>query len=122
MTRQYGPVYGLFEGTRPMYVVSDADFLQVFIKQFSAFCSRRTNFLSHLFRSKGAYLFNAHASQWRRQRHILNPSFSPLKLKTMTPLIRKCIESMLVKINEMNGKEFNLYKLYERLTMDIICK
>jgi hypothetical protein len=25
-TRQYGSIYGIFEGTRPMYVVSDVDF------------------------------------------------------------------------------------------------
>ncbi len=122
-TRQFGSIYGLFEGTRPMYVVSDIDFLQeVFIKQFSTFHSRRTNFLSNLSKSKGAHLFNAHASQWRRQRHVINPTFTTLKLKTMTPLMNKCIESMLMKVNEMNGSEFNIFTLYQRLTMDVICK
>jgi cytochrome P450 family 3 subfamily A len=106
-----------------MYVVSDIDFLQeVFIKQFSMFHSRRTNFLSNLSKSKGAHLFNAHASQWRRQRHVINPTFTTLKLKTMTPLMNKCIESMLMKVNEMNGSEFNIFTLYQRLTMDVICK
>jgi hypothetical protein len=38
------------------------------------------------------------------------------------PLVNKCIESMIVKINEMNGSEFNIYSLYKRLTMDVICK
>lgn len=40
-TRQYGPIYGLLEGTRHMYVVSDVDFLQeVYIKKCSSFHSR----------------------------------------------------------------------------------
>jgi hypothetical protein len=40
-TRQYGSIYGIYDGTRPMYVVSDVDFLQeVYIKQFSSFHSR----------------------------------------------------------------------------------
>jgi cytochrome P450 len=122
-TRQFGSIYGLFEGTRPMYVVSDINFLQeVFIKQFSTFHSRRTNFLLNLLNSKGANLFTAHANQWRRQRHVINPTFTTLKLKTMTPLMNKCIESMLMKVNEMNGREFNIYTLYQRLTMDVICK
>jgi hypothetical protein len=29
---------------------------------------------------------------------------------------------MMVKLNEMNGSEFNIYALYNRLTMDVICK
>jgi len=37
-------------------------------------------------------------------------------------LVNKCIGSMIVKINEMNGSEFNIYSLYKRLTMDVICK
>ncbi|CAF4513189.1 unnamed protein product, partial [Rotaria sp. Silwood2] len=45
-TQQYGPIYGLYDGTRPLYVVSDVDFLQeVFIKQFSCFHSHRFSFL-----------------------------------------------------------------------------
>jgi len=41
-TRQFGSIYGLFEGTRPLYVVSDVEFLhEVLIKQFSSFHSRR---------------------------------------------------------------------------------
>jgi cytochrome P450 len=122
-TRQFGPIYGIFEGTRPMYVVSDIDFLQeIFIKQFSMFHSRRTNFFLDILKSKGENLFSAHANQWRRQRHVINPTFTTLKLKTMTPLMSKCIESMIIKLNEMNGSEFNIYALYKRLTMDVICK
>ncbi|CAF4386658.1 unnamed protein product, partial [Rotaria sordida] len=41
-TRLYGPIYGIFEGPNPMYIVSDVDFLhEVYIKQFSSFHSRR---------------------------------------------------------------------------------
>jgi hypothetical protein len=59
-TRQFGPIYGLFEGTRPMYVVSDVDFLQeVFIKQFSSFHSRRTNFFFSIRKKHGTSLFSA---------------------------------------------------------------
>ena len=98
-TRQFGSIYGLFEGTRPMYVVSDIDFLQeIFIKQFSSFHSRRTNFFYNIRKTNGANLFTAHANQWRRQRHVINPTFTTLKLKTMTPLMNKCIESMMVKV------------------------
>ena len=122
-TRQYGTIYGLFEGSRPMYVVSDVDFLEeVFIKQFSSFHSRRDMILGRIDPNNAPNLFSAHANQWRRQRYVINPTFTTIKLKTMTPLMNKCIQSLMTKVNEMNGKEFNIYEMYKRLTMDVICK
>jgi cytochrome P450 len=122
-THQYGPIYGIFEGSRPMQIVSDVDFLQeVFIKQFSSFHSRRGNILNRLRPNNTASLFDAHANQWRRQRYVINPTFTTIKLKTMVPLVNKCIESLMVKVSEMNGNEFNIYEMYKRLTMDVICE
>jgi cytochrome P450 family 3 subfamily A len=122
-SRQYGSIYGIFEGTRPIYVVSDVDFLQeVFIKQFSIFDSRHNSFLVRMIKSNAASLFSSHSNQWRRQRHVINPTFTTAKMKMMTPLINKCITSMMNKINENNQNEFNIFVLYKRLTMDVICK
>ncbi|CAF4703224.1 unnamed protein product [Rotaria socialis] len=98
-TGQYGSIYRLFIGTTPMYVVSDV------IKQFSSF---RSPF----------------GSRWRRQRHATNPTFSSAKLKLMSPLVSGRIEAMLNKISTMTTtqhKEINMYELYKRLTMDVIC-
>ncbi|CAF1673885.1 unnamed protein product, partial [Adineta ricciae] len=122
-THQYGNIYGLFEGTRPVYVVSDVDFLQeVFVKQFSSFHSRRRPFITRILKGNQAHLFSAQADQWRRQRHVINPTFSAAKLKMMTPLINQCIESLIKKVNDMNGADFNIYALYKRMTMDVICR
>jgi cytochrome P450 len=122
-SRQYGPIYGIFEGTRPIYVVSDVDFLQeVFIKQFSVFHSRHNNILVRMLKSNAASVFSAHGNQWRRQRNVINPTFTASKMKMMTPLINKCIASMMKKIDENNQNEFNIFALYKRLTMDVICK
>ena len=106
-----------------MYVVSDVDFLQeVFVKQFSSFHSRRRPFITRILKGNRAHLFSAQADQWRRQRHVINPTFSAAKLKMMTPLINQCIESFMKKVNDMNGADFNIYALYKRMTMDVICK
>lgn len=122
-TRVYGSIYGIFEGTKPVYIVSNADFLEeVYIKQFSSFHSRPINFLVRIFESKGSDLFFAHGDQWRRQRHVMNPSFTTLKLKTMAPLVNQRIQSFMTKINEINGQEFDIFMLYRRLTMDVLCK
>jgi cytochrome P450 len=122
-TRQYGSLYGIFQGTSPVYVVSDVDFLEeVYIKQFSIFHSRQNNILTRLTKTDATSLFTAYGNQWRRHRHVINPTFSTAKLKMMTPLINKCIMSVMNKIDENYGKEFNIFILYKRLTMDVICK
>jgi thromboxane-A synthase len=125
-TRQYGSIYGLFAGTRPMYVVSDVDFLQeVYIKQFSSFHSRAQPKIFCVESDGKFHLARATAARWRRQRHILNPTFSSAKLKLMSPLVNQCIEAMLNKASQMvdnQDKEINIYELYQRLTMDVICK
>ncbi|CAF3454223.1 unnamed protein product [Rotaria socialis] len=124
-TRQYGSIYGLFVGTTPMYVVSDVDFLQeVYIKQFSSFHSRRLPILLRLQRGNRIHLLGATGLRWRRQRHVINPTFSAAKLKLMMPLVNKCIEAMLKKLSEIacdKEQEINIYTLYKRMTMDVIC-
>lgn len=121
-SRQFGSIFGLYEGTRPLYIVSDVDFLQeVFVQQFSSFHSHRISFLYRV--SKTFHLISADYMRWRQQRHAINPAFSAVKLKLMTPLINQCNESMIKKLDEIseNNNEFDIYKLYQRLTMDVIC-
>ena len=120
-TKQCGKIYGLYEGSIPMFVVSDVDFLQeVFIKQFSVFCARKAT----LFDSITSDLFFSYGSRWRRQRHLINPTFTAAKLKGMSPLINGCICDFMKKLSEHveNRNEFDIYLYYKRMTMDVICK
>jgi cytochrome P450 len=126
-TDEYGSIYGLFLGRLPMYVVSNVDFLQeVYIKQFSLFQSRHLSILLRLQTGNKIHLFRAVNTRWRRQRHVLNPTFSAAKLKFMLPLVNECISTMMRKLSiladETNSREINIYTLYKRLTMDVICK
>jgi cytochrome P450 len=126
-TREYGSIYGIFEGSRPMYVVSDADFIQeVYIKQFSSFHSRAITRLLRVDEDNDrVHLFRAIGPRWRRQRQVINPTFSTAKLKLMSLLMNECIEAMLNKLSETvdNQKnEINIYDLYKRMTLDVICK
>lgn len=124
-TRQYGPIFGLYEGTRPLYVVSDVEFLhEVFIKQFSSFNSRRVLFLARMGRGTPETLFGAAGPTWRRQRRIVNPMFSLAKMKLMLPVVNQCVEILMNKLSLIHekGQEFNIYDMYKRMTVDIICK
>lgn len=124
-TRQYGSIYGLFEGTRPMYVVSDVNFLyEVFVKQFSSFDGHSIPFLMKEVRQHEVHMFGASGTTWRRQRSIINPTFSAAKLRLMSSLVSRCIQSLMDKLKSMEEKQeqFNIYVMYRRLTMDVICK
>ena len=120
-TKQYGKIYGLYEGTTPMFVVSDPAFIQkVFVKQFSAFSARKIGLLDNV-SSNLAFVCGA---KWRRQRHLINPTFTVVKLKAMSPFINGCISELMRKLSNHsgNGEEFNIYVYYKRMTMDVICK
>lgn len=120
-TKQYGKIYGIYEGSVPMFVVSDVDFLQeVFVTQFSMFSARRATLLDDF----TSNLFFSFGSTWRRQRHLINPTFTAAKLKAMSPLINGCISDWMKKLfdHATNGDEFNIYMYYKRMTMDVICK
>ena len=120
-TKRYGKIYGLYEGTVPMFVVSDLDFLQeVFVKQFSVFSARKASLFDGLFSN----VFLSFGPAWRRQRHLINPSFTAAKLKTMSPLINGCISSLMEKLSNHaeNGDEFDIHQYYKRMSMDVICK
>lgn len=124
-THKYGSIYGLYEGTRPLYIVSDVNFLQeVFIKQFSSFHSRRVLFLARMGVGTPENLFGSSGSTWRRQRLIVNPTFSLSKMKLMLPVVNECIETLMNKLAILceNNEEFNIYNMFQRMTMDVICK
>ena len=124
-TRKYGSVYGLFEGARPMYVVSDADFLQeVFTKQFTAFNGRSLPFLMKTVKGHQVHMFGADGPTWRRQRQVINPAFSPAKLRLMSSLVSNCVQSLMNKLKSMEkeGNQFDVYGMCRRLSMDVICK
>ncbi|CAF4153533.1 unnamed protein product, partial [Adineta steineri] len=120
-TKQYGKIYGIYEGTHPVLVVSDPDFLQeVFIKQFSVFHTRMITMLDDVSHNIGF----SNGSIWRRQRHVINPSFTATKLRAMSPLINGSISDLMDKLLEHSnsGDEFNIYLYYKRLTMDVISR
>ncbi|UJR24390.1 hypothetical protein I4U23_005767 [Adineta vaga] len=120
-TKEYGKIFGIYEGSLPIFVVSDPDFLQeAFIKQFSIFHARKKTILDS---SSHDIVFSS-GTKWRRQRHVINPTFTAAKLKTMSPLMNACITDLMKKIpnHVENGEEFNIYSYYKRMTMDVICR
>ena len=104
-TRKYGRIFGYFEGHTPILVVSDPDVLQdVFIKSFSNFHSRRTFPLEER-HTKQVHVFSAIGYRWKRQRFVINPTFSSVKLKQMTPLVHRSLAAFMSKMSDEQAKE-----------------
>jgi len=121
-TEKYGRIFGFFEGHTPILVISDPDILQdIFIKNFSIFHSRRALPLENQ-HAESTHVFSAHGLRWKRQRYVINTTFSSAKLKQMTPLIHRCIDIFMSKIAEQcqAGQPFDIYTYYKRFTMDTI--
>ncbi|CAF4717501.1 unnamed protein product, partial [Rotaria sp. Silwood2] len=121
-TKQYGPVFGYFEGHTPILVVSDLNILQdMFIKAFSNFHSRREYPFDEPHMKEG-HLFTAQGLRWKRQRFVINPTFSSAKLKQMSPLVNHSIEVLMTKLTEQYqlDEPFDTYTFLKRFTMDTI--
>jgi thromboxane-A synthase len=121
-TEKYGRIFGFFEGHTPVLVVSDPDVLQdIFIKSFSNFHSRRGLPLENI-HAKTVHIFSAPGLRWKRQRLVINPTFSSAKLKQMTPLIHHSIDVFMTKMSEehKNNQPFDIYSYFKRFTMDTI--
>jgi len=124
-TQQYGSMYGLFEGTRPVYVTSDIKFMQeILITQFTRFHARRMSLANRILGKEHFNVLSANTAQlWKKQRKILNPTFSGAKMKRLLPTIETCINIFIERLSlTMNGTIINIYEIYKRLTMDVICK
>lgn len=124
-TRKYGSIYGLFEGTRLVYVVSDIKFMEeIFITQFGRFYARRVSLTNRLLGQKHFNVLSANISQlWKKHRRILNPTFSAAKMKRLLPTVETCVDIFIDKLSsKTNGTTINIYEIYKRLTMDVICK
>ena len=113
-TRQYGSVYGIFEGTCPIYVVSDIKFIEeIFVTQFSRFPARRTTLGSRILGEEHSNVFTTNeAERWKKQRKTLNPTFSGAKMRRLLPTVEVCMNIFIERLKVMT-KETALINIYE---------
>ena len=95
-------MYGYYEGHLPVLVTSDLDVIQdVFVNNFNNFTGRKVSrsfisvilliwstillwnykYIQFFYNDKNAGLFQSSNNKWKRFRTIINPTFSPAKLK-----------------------------------------
>ena len=124
--QEYGPIVALYSGCEPMLYTIDEDLLKmVQIKDFHLFMDRMRLVRGNRYPGKvsESHIISTNGKRWREMRGILTPTFSANKLKQMNPEISDAIEmltSKIGKVSDKGEKEFNIYPLFQGLTMDVI--
>ncbi|CAG2105044.1 unnamed protein product [Medioppia subpectinata] len=126
--KQHGKIFGYYLGAKPFVVITDPELLKVIeVKEFNHFFDRPYVVPGGLYRNpkfhQQLYRVNrVDQDKWRAMRQSMSPWFSSLQLKSMVPTIVQCADDMvkLVAPLAQSNQEFNLYRVFEGVTMDAI--
>ena len=122
LIKQYGKVFGYFEGRLPTIMMADPKMLkQIMISDHEHFVDRRILFPS---RQRPSEL-NVTALTGRRWKHVrqqMTPAFTPANLRRMEPLLRKVANQLVDNIGKSaeNYESFNAKELAGFFTLDVI--
>nr|QEV83812.1 cytochrome P450 [Brachionus rotundiformis] len=120
-TAVFGKTYGYYEGHLPVIVTSDLEIInEVFIKQYSCFMARKVYPWQFSDNSPKMDLFLSSNKRWKRMRNIINPTFSPAKLKELIPIMTKCTQRFIDILEQNLDKEIIISDFLNRYTMDTI--
>ncbi|CAF1403825.1 unnamed protein product [Adineta ricciae] len=121
LSKKYGKIVGVFEGTTPIILISDPEILRnVLIKDSHVFVNRRI--------IEGAAGALEHGltvlkdEQWKNARSIVSPAFSSAKLKAMYGLINEISNIYNERLLEYADKQeiFDIKVLNGQYTLDNI--
>lgn len=121
--RQYGPVFGTYEGLQPTLTVGDPELIrQILVRDFDCFRNRRIPPTSHEILDRS--VFNVEDGDWKRIRTLVTPAFTTAKLRAMRKLMSGCVDKLDVYFDRItqNGRSetFNLRKVISGFTIDVI--
>ncbi|XP_054708885.1 cytochrome P450 3A8-like [Uloborus diversus] len=126
--KKHGRVLGYFYGMKPILLVTDPMILKnIFVRDFNKFINREPfNPLAKYSKKDelGQSVLILEGQEWKDVRSVLTPTFTTAKMKQMAGSINSSIETMLdlLKDRATQGKEFDIFDTYQRLTMDVITR
>lgn len=122
--KEYGDVFGFYNGDVPMLVVRDPDFLKhVFITNFSNFTGRGiTMRADEMHPFVGRAMIFAEGSDWKSMRSCVTSGFTTVKIKQMMDHIGQVCDVFMDVLGKKakQGKEVCMLETFEALTMDYI--
>lgn len=119
--RDYGKVYGIYQGSEPHLVVSDAELIrQISIKDFDTFTNHDTS--QFLNKYEKEFLFIIKDDRWKHVRSILSCTFTSGKIKRMYKLLDTCSNDLVEAFLEefKHSGVMHLMKMFNMYTMNAI--
>lgn len=120
---QHGKVFGFYMGEAPFMVVSDPEMVkQCLVKEFQAFHDRPP--FAMTVEPFASCLLELRGDEWKRVRSVLNPTFSSVKIKQMSPIVRGCLDTTMQVLEERcrSGLPVDMLKVAQGYTLDVITK
>ncbi|GFS55307.1 cytochrome P450 3A21 [Trichonephila inaurata madagascariensis] len=118
---KYGPLYGHFEGNRPLLSVGDLKLVrEILVKEFPSFANRRETHSGNVV--VDSILPVLKGEDWKRVRSIVSPTFTTGKIRRMVSIVKDCSQTLVKNFQNITetGKSFNVREIYGAFTMDVI--
>jgi len=124
MCKEYGNIYGTFEGLSPNLFVNDTKIIKsVFVKDFNHFVNRR-NFDVGETKVLRKLISIVPDQEWKDIRAAVSPTFTTGRIKKYSEQMRQCSELLCSRLDSLEKDEGKI-DIKEQLgatTMDIIAK
>jgi cytochrome P450 len=124
--KKYGKTIGIFDG-RPVIFTADAELArQIQTKDFALFPNRRTllpegGFDANPDHEQSLIATSVPPHRWKEQRALIAPAFSSSKIRASVSLVSEGIDGLMDDIRKVEHEpDFDIYDLFQRLTMDTI--
>lgn len=121
---EFGPIWGFYYGNHPSLIVGDPEIIkEITVKQFSKFYNRAEVVeIPKIWKNS---VNNARGTKWKYLRAILQPTFSSSKIKSMRPILKRCLNEFISCLDDELAKSedlvIDMYDRFKALTMDVIC-
>ncbi|XP_076416762.1 cytochrome P450 3A13-like isoform X6 [Peromyscus maniculatus bairdii] len=119
--KQYGDMWGLFNGLLPVLVITEPDMIKnVLVKEFYSIFTNRHLFGPLGFMKKG--ITTSENEEWKRIRSLLTPVFSSGKLKEMFHIIQEYGDALVKNMSREveKGKNVTMKDFFGAYIMDVI--
>ncbi|KAF8375044.1 hypothetical protein PRIPAC_81473 [Pristionchus pacificus] len=121
-TKQFGKIYGFFEGQRPFIVVSDFETInEIIVKKFDHFYPRARFALQERKDGPSTRIIEARGPHWKRLRALGSMAFTNKSLRNILSTVEDSATNVVDGMGRHQG-EINTLEYFQEYTLDVICK